>query len=355
MSRPTLYILLLALTLMTPFTSLAENKGGGGKPPAAKVIVAPVSKGFLAPEAEFTGTVYYKELSNIACEVAGRVDKVNIEEGRRIKKGALLVKLNSELLKKSLDAKKSAYKQVAVELEKARKDLKRAENLYKEESVSEQYLDENLFRVRSLESRTLSLIADLEKTEVEIKKTAIRAPFSGVVLDRTIERGEWCKEGDTAAVIADDNLLDIIVDVPEYITRYISAGMTAQIKAGGRSISGKVFAVIPKGDVSTRSFPVKIRAANDGSLIEGMEAVVSLPTNKKIEALTINRDAIISKFGKNVVYTVAQSKVVMVAVTVVGYNGLTAGVKGENLSEGMQVIIKGNERVREGQEVSVSK
>ena len=345
---------LLIIILCSPLTvSAVEEKGD--KPPATKVVVAPVSKGLLAPESEFTGTVYYRELSNIACEVAGRADVINAEEGRRVKKGDILVKLNSELLKKSLHSKRSSYMQALASLEKAKKDLKRAENLYKEESVSEQFLDENIFKARSLENQVASLLADVERTDIEIRKTSVRAPFDGIVLERTIERGEWCKEGATAAVIAEDKLIDVIADVPEQITRYLFRDMTVQVKAGGRSVSGKIYVVIPKGDVSTRSFPVKIRVENDGSLIEGMEATVSLPTDKKTETFTVNRDAIISKFGKNVIFTVSESKAVMVPVIVVGYSGLTAGIKGENLSEGMQVIVKGNERVRDGQEVSATK
>ena len=125
------------------------------------------------------------------------------------------------------------------------------------------------------------------------------------------------------------------------------------LKAGGKEIKGKVFVIVPRGDISTRTFPVKIRVKNDLSLIEGMEASVKLPTGEKRKALLVPRDAVITIFGKTVLFAVIDSKAVMIPVKVVGYEEMTAGVDADRLREGMKVVVKGNERLRDGQEVNV--
>ena len=122
---------------------------------------------------------------------------------------------------------------------------------------------------------------------------------------------------------------------------------------GQNEIHGKVFTIVPRGDIATRTFPVKIRTPNTYSLIEGMSAKVVLPTGRPKESLIVPRDSVISLFGQNVVFTVADSKAAMLPVKVIGYEGLSAGVEARGLQEGMQVVVQGNERLRNGQVVVV--
>ena len=88
--------------------------------------------------------------------------------------------LNSELLQKSLKSKKATSRQVINELKKARKDLIRAENLYKEESIPEQFLDDQTFRVKGLENKAAAIEAEVEGLEVEMDKKTIKAPSAAL-------------------------------------------------------------------------------------------------------------------------------------------------------------------------------
>ncbi|MBE9504279.1 MAG: efflux RND transporter periplasmic adaptor subunit, partial [Proteobacteria bacterium] len=300
-----------------------------------------------------SGTVYYKEVSNVACEVRGRVDTVNVEEGSRVKKGDLLVKLNSDILEKSLEAANASLSQAGNDLEKAKNDLKRIENLYKENSIAQQTYDDHTFNVKGLGNRVASLAADAGRLNIEVSKTRIVAPFSGIVISRQVDRGEWCSDGAVVALVAYDKVIDVVVDVPEEIIMHVKKGMKVNLRVAGNELKGKVAAIIPRGDISTRTFPVKIRAKNRLSLVEGMEGIARLPAGKKEESLLVHRDAIIRKFGKTIVFTVIDSKAKSIPVNITGYQGELVGLRAENLKAGMKVIIKGNERVREGQPVIV--
>ena len=85
-----------------------------------------------------------------------------------------------------------------------------------------------------------------------------------------------------------------------------------------------------------------------------MSARVVLPVGEPRQTLVAPRDAIISAFGQTVVYAVKDSKAHQIPVNVIGYQGLVAGIEGAGLAEGMQVVVKGNERLRNGQMVSTS-
>jgi multidrug efflux pump subunit AcrA (membrane-fusion protein) len=106
--------------------------------------------------------------------------------------------------------------------------------------------------------------------------------------------------------------------------------------------------------VATRTFPLKIRVKNSANLKEGMQARVALPVAEKKEALIVPRDALITMFGKTVIFAVIDSKAKMIPVAVIGYEDAAAGVNASGLEEGMKVVVKGNERLREGQGVSLA-
>jgi RND family efflux transporter MFP subunit len=330
----------------------AQGNKTGSTPPAV-VVVSEVQSGLVTPEASFVGTVFYPEVSEVAAEVSGRIEAVHFEEGQRIRKGFELVRLDADLLKKILEGTVASHEQVISDLEKARSDYNRMENLFKRQVIPEQAFDEHRFRVKGLEKRAASLMAEVERLKIELDKKRVRSPFDGIVVKKQVDRGEWLSSGSPVATVARDDVVDILVEVPENILRWVRTGMDIPVKAGGGEIQGKVFAIVPRGDIPTRTFPMKVRVGNSLSLIEGMEAKVSLPTGASKKSLIVPRDALINLSGENVVFTVESSKVSMRPVKVVGYQGNRVGIEGEGLSQGMSVVVKGNERLRDGQSITI--
>ena len=291
----------------------------------------------------------------MASEIEGSVDAGAIEDGQRVKAGQALVELNADLLVKRLEAARSGHQQVLAELEVARLDLSRKEALFRKGSIAEGNYDDTRFKARALERRADALKAEVERLEIETRKTVIRAPFDGVVIRRSVNRGEWLAKGKPLAIVGRDDVVDIVVEVPETAIGWVRPGVPARVAVGGEGLDGAVFAVVPRVNGATRTLPVKVRTANRRGLVEGQSATVTLPTAAARPALIVPRDAVISSAGRTVVFVVQEAKTRMVPVSVIGFDGLAAGVAGEGLSEGMQVVVKGNERLRDGQEVALSR
>lgn len=354
-SHPYGIILLVLLVYPILFPACLWGRQKSREMPPASVSVAKVIRGRIAPRNEFIATIFYQEISDTASEMSGLVGRVHFEEGQRVKKNQILVELGSEILRKRLQAATASFEQILSEIEIAGIDLKRRKKLFKKKSISKQSYDENRFRVIGLEKRAASLKAEVERFEIELEKKIIRAPFDGIVIKRNVDRGEWISEGETVAVIGKDDTIDIVTEVPERFIQYIKNGMQVSVTASGSNFIGTVIAIVPRGDVATRTFPVKIRTPNKHALIEGMSARVTLPTGKITQTLIVPRDAVISKFGQNVVYAVVDSKSHMIPVKIVGYDGLSAGVESQELAEGMFVVVEGNERLKNGQAVVFQK
>ncbi len=328
-----------------------QNKQG---PPPANVTIARVKSGSIAPQAEFIATVFYQEISETAAEMSGLVEAVRFEEGQRVQEQQILVELGSELLRKRHQSAKSSYERILSEVQIARIDLKRREALFRKKSISEQSYDETRYRLIGLRKQAAALKAQVEQFEIELQKKIIRAPFNGIVIKRHVDRGEWVSEGETVAMIGKDDIVDIVAEVPERFIPFIEDGMQVGATVNGNNLTGRVIAIVPRGDVATRTFPIKIRTPNKNSLIEGMSAKVTLPTARSVNALIVPRDAVIAKFGRNVVYAVADSKAKMMPVQIIGYDGLNAGIQAKGLSNGMLVVVEGNERLNDGQAVVYS-
>ncbi len=329
----------------------AEAKAQG--PPPALVEVAKIIEGETEPMMEFVGTVYYARKSDVAAEVDGVVEQVFFEEGYKVKSGDTLAVLSSDILDTVIHATRADYELVLVELEQAKKELQRREPLYKEGSVSESAYDEYYFKSKMLENRSLSLKASLDRLLLEKNKKEIPAPFDGILVQKNVEKGEWVDDGGTVAVIADDSMVDIVVNVPAGILKYLEPGKNITLKNDSTKFTGKFLSFVPKGDVATRTFDVKIRMQNSAGLIEGMEARALVPSAEKRTGLKVPRDALIDRFGQNVIWLAKDSAAKMVPVQVIGYDSMHVGVTGPGLEAGDMVIVKGNERLREGQPVRI--
>jgi len=332
-----------------------EDKAAAKAPvqPPALVEVAQIVQGETEPMVEFVGTVYFARKSNVAAEVEGVVEQVFFEEGYRVKSGDPLVRLGADILDTLIEATRADHELVLVELEQAQKELDRREPLYREGSVSESAYDEYFFKSRMLQNRSMSLKASLDRLLLEKKKKMILAPFDGIVVRKNAEKGEWVDNGGMVAVIADDRSVDIVVNVPGVMLKYLKPGKELTVKSENAKLTGKFLSYVPKGDVATRTFDVKIRLLNAAGLIEGMEARALVPSGEKRQGLKAPRDALLDKAGQNVVWLVKDSAAKMVPVQVTGYDGMYVGITGSGLENGDMVVVKGNERLREGQPVTV--
>ncbi len=336
-----------------------SDKAGGKPqgPPPARVVTASARSGEVRPQYEYVGTVYFPEVSDVAAEVSGRVENYTFEEGRGVSAGQQLVELDTELVQKDLETAKFEYRNVHSSLENARRELGRIRSLYEKKTVSEQDYDKAFYLVAGLENRATALKAKVARLEIQLEKSATKAPFDGLVLERMVDRGEWVNPGATVAVVARNDVVDVRLHVPENVLPYLREGLELPVRIGSRELTGTVHAVIPQGDVSTRTFPVKIRASNDGSLAQGMEARVRVPVGQKREAVLVSRDAVLLAQGQTSLWAVFGDQAVNIPVEVTAYMGMDAAVRsldpGMELKPGMQVVVKGNERLRPGQRVVV--
>jgi len=346
-----IFKLTLAVMALCILASPAMAQKPGERPPSP-VVVDKVTSGDMAPQTEFIGTVFFTETSNVAAEVDGKVVALSVQEGQRVKQDAPLVVLSSDILDRTIANARALLEQAKADYELAKRENERTTKLYESQTVAEGEYDSKRLAALAAEKKMIASEAIVNRLEIEKAKKTIRAPYSGVVLERKVFRGEWVSKGAVVMDVARDDEFDVVVNAPREAFGVVRAGLKVMIAVAGKELPGTVFAAIPKGDVATRTFPVKIRVKNDGSLAQGMEARVVLPKGVGGKTLIVPRDAIISARGQMVVWAVIDGQAVPQPVYVVGYRGMVAGVKSKTLKEGMDVVVKGNERLQPQQPVA---
>ncbi len=354
---PPLTSLLLLFFLGPAVLSAAPDKAPEAKksgPPAMLVEVNEITRGTAEPMVDLVGTIRYARVSRVATEVSGIVEKINFREGARVKVGQPLVQLRSDLREARVTGTRAEYQQAQIELERARKDLNRVKALFSDKLISESLYDENHYRVLAQEKRVAALKATLDLQLLEIKKTRIHAPFSGLVQEKLTEQGEWIADGGQIAVIADDQQIEVEIDVPRRLLNFLPPGRQISVRSGGQTYVGHFVHFIPQGDVATRTFTVKLALDKAEGLIEGMEALASLPDGPKLNSLMVPRDAVLKLSGKQIIFLAVEEKAKMVQVQIHGYQGMQVAIEGPELTEAQQVIVKGNERIRDGQAIRFS-
>jgi len=337
------------LLLVVPGAQAQPGRG------PALVAVAEVQEGLLRQVNELSGNVFFKEVAEVATEVPGQVVEVLFEDGQRLAAGAPMVRLDDALLRAQVRTAQALVAQHETQLEQERVRLERAEVLLRDEVTTPQEFDDIRFTVLTLEHRLAAAQAEVESLNIEISKKTTRAPFDGVVVQRMTERGEWKSGGETVAVFARNDVFDVITNVREDDLHFFSVGDVMSMRVFGREVEGEVVTIIPRGDTGARTFPVKLRLENHDWLLEGMTALVRLPIAEEQQATLVPRDSVMRMGDEWVLFAVRDGAAVRIPVKVLGHtsDGRHTGVNGEGLQAGMQVVVRGQERLTPGQEVQI--
>lgn len=331
--------ILLAMTL---FMSLQASQA---KPPASLVQTVQIKEGVANALQTYVGTLYYDKHSELASESSGVVQKLYVKEGQSVKKGMTLLRLRDSILRAKIEAKKASLSSLVSEQTKQKKDLQRAKALLKRKSIAQSNYDTTYYTLESLNANIKSTKAELLSMRIELSNKTIKAPFSGVIVKRNIDIGEWVSVGASVFTIIDPQSIEAEVNIPSKLIYTLSKKQKLSASLGKDMLEVEVKSIVPLADRSSRTFPVKLSLNSEKILIGGMRIDVKVPTLKEENVLLVPRDAVIKRFGGFVVFSVIEGKAIMNPVSVVSYEGNQAAIHSETLKTGMKVISKGNERV----------
>ena len=350
------FAFLLAIMLALPTSGVSKDKPGESpKRPPAPVTVVPVTSKRVARQVTLVGSAEAVATSIVAAEVGGVVAAFPAQEGRRIKKGDLLVHLKSRQLELELKGRVAERERIQANLENAQKELQRVKRLRENKSMPQRSYDDALYAHRALAQELLVAESQIETLAYRIEQKTVLAPFDGFVAAEHTQVGQWIQPGGPVVTLVDISRVRVVVDVPERYAVQLLPDARVRItitSLPGEVRQGTIDAILPKGNAMTRTFPVHMLLDNPGFAIKsGMAAVATFDLSAHFSTIMVPKDAVVTAGDRSLVYRVNDAKAFPVPVSVQGYYNASAAVSGD-LKAGDMVVIRGNERLRPGQDVA---
>lgn len=356
MKTMSLFIFLLTAAIVLPVPAGSQDQpGGAAKRPPSPVTVVPVVEKRVSRQVTLVGSVEAVATSIVAAEVGGVVDSFPAKEGRRVKKGELLVRLKTRELELELKGRVAERERIKANLENAGKELVRVRRLRENNSVPQRTFDDAMYAHRALSQSLLAAESQIQTLRYRIEQKTVAAPFDGFVAAEHTQVGQWIQPGGPVVTLVDISRVRVAVDVPERYAVQMLPGARVQVTVTSLADNvreGKIDAILPRGNAMTRTFPVRVILDNPGFAIRaGMEAVATFDLSERFTALMVPKDAVVTAGDRTLVYRVDNARAFPVPIRVEGYQGALAAVTGE-LNAGEMVVIRGNERLMPGQEVA---
>lgn len=257
-----------------------------GQPAVSEVGTPGRTPETTTPDADRSGAVVANgELvspvrSELAVKNPGRVARVYVDEGARVRRGQTLLTLETEYLTLALKQAEAQVAQARAAASEAERDFKRKEELLAKESVSRAAYDRSKSSYDSAVAAVAAAEAGRDLARQQVRDAVLVAPITGVVAERRTDVGERLGESSVAFVIAQTSPIKLRFRLPERYLANLREGQAVRATVDpypGEVFSGKVTQIGGVVDPSTRTVLVETELPNaDGRLSPGLFARVEI-------------------------------------------------------------------------------
>lgn len=279
------------------FTHAMNDAVNNSPMPSSAISIAVAKEDVWATSLEAVGTVQPINGVAVTTQIAGAVEKIHFESGDKVSKGDVLVTLDSGTDSAQLKALRAAAKLAGLEYQ-------RFLSLYKQGSISASELD----RKRS-ERDQADANADAQREKVAQK--TLRAPFDGQLGIRQVDLGEYLNPGSAVVTLQQLNPIYVNFSLPEQYLANITKDLNIQVLLAAfpsKTFTGKISAVEPGVERSTRNFNVQATLNNDALMLRpGMFAGVRIALSQEQTVVVVPRTAIAYAPYGNAVYVINES------------------------------------------------
>jgi len=231
MTKRTTVLLGLAAVALAGATAL-QARGTAGAPVSGATgsAAAPADRGVAA---EGRVVAYPGAEVRVGAERAGRLVRVLVEEGQKVRRGGLLAEIDSDELRAALAEARARVAEAEAESRLAEANLARRQQLHAERIVAASDLDQATRDLDTTRARVETARATVTRYEALLAKSLITAPISGTVVARKVDAGQMVEAGEPAFTVADLSRLRIEGEAHEADAEAVVLGAEVTITADG--------------------------------------------------------------------------------------------------------------------------
>lgn len=301
-------------------------------------------------------------------KIAGRIEKVHVDFGDRVRQGQLLVEVEHREIEQrmheaeaSLSVVQASIRQHEAELQNLKRQVTRYRELYEQQLISRQELEDLTTRLQSAQAQVeLSRAqyrqseASLNQFKINLENARIHAPMDGFVGRRHVHPGALVNVNTPIIGLVDLKTVRMVINMVDKDLVRVRRGEEADIAVDAfpnRRFNGKVWRISPVLDPSTRTGEVEIYVDNSGlDLRAEMFARVTLRVGGERAGILVPREAVVYRGEQSGVFVLegnrAMFRPVRLGVTQQNVIEVTSGI-----NEGTEVVSMGASLLKDGDEV----
>ncbi|PTL77283.1 efflux RND transporter periplasmic adaptor subunit [Vitiosangium sp. GDMCC 1.1324] len=337
----------------------AENKKGSqpqqavAQEAAVKADTVQVGEGKVPRYLTLTGTLSAYEDSDVAAGAAGKVLSVHVERGSVVKKGDVLVRLDSRAASASLEEARAQLALAKSQQELANADCERNEKLFASGTVSSADHDRAQAQCRNAAAQLASATARLSMLELNVTDATIRAPFDGVVSERVVSVGEYVRQDSKVVTLVALDPLRLSLTVPESSAAFVQKDQAVEftLTAAPNVVHKTKVSFVGAGlRNGTRDLVVEALVPNkERTLLPGQFATAKVQLGEQ-QLPVVPRSAVLGDGARRKLFVVSDGRLeerfVQVSESAGDSLGVMAGVRA-----GERVVAVARDDLRDGQKL----
>lgn len=267
-------------------------------PPPETVTTADVRADKWESALTAVGSLEAVQGVTVSAEMSGRVEKIEFESGSNVNEGDLL-------LQQDTSSERARLRAVNATLSLAKSELERRKELVKRRTISQSDFDK-------AEAEYLQALAEADNIRTAIEKKTIRAPFAGRLGIRLVNLGQILNEGDPIVSLQTLDPIFVNFFLPQQELGMVSEGLSVRLtndSPSAETFEGKITAINPQVDASTRSVRIQATVPNPGKQLRpGMFANVTVVLPEREQVLTVPSTAVLHAPYSDSVFVVEEKK-----------------------------------------------
>jgi RND family efflux transporter MFP subunit len=342
------------------------------RPPSPSVTVAPVERREIVEWEEFTGRAEPVDSVEVRPRVSGYIQEVRFQSGQLVKKGEVLFVIDPRWHQAEFDRRQAEAERARVQLENAKREADRAEQLLAHKAISVEEADGRVSRFHEAKAALLAAEAARDSAKLDLEYTQVRAPIDGRVSRALLTEGNYVSGTAGAATrlttIVSVNPVYVYADMDEdSLLKFNALASKQKLEANS---DGRVPVELQLGDehdfshhgyiesfdnqLNPNTGSILLRAVfpnNDGRIVPGLFARIRVPLSARHPAVLVLERAIGTDQAQKYVLTLTPTNTV--AYQSVQLGPLVDGMRviRSGLEAGEQVVVNGLQRVRPGMSV----
>jgi HlyD family secretion protein len=274
-------------------------------PPPPVYQAVPVASRDIVVSASAAGVVEPVTTVEVKSKASGEIVEVAVETGDAVRPGQRLVRVDPRVPQNALTQAEADLEVAQAQLANAQSQLKRSEELYRTQSITEQELETARLQAANANAQLVRARRSLDDATIAFEDTDVRAAIAGVIISRAVEVGTVISSatsnvggGTVLLTMADLDTVQVRTLVDETDIGKIRPGLAVTIAVDAypnRPFEGEVLKIEPQAvtQQNVTMFPVLIRIANrEGLLKPGMNAEVEMHVGRRDGVLAVPNAAL---------------------------------------------------------------